>query len=187
MKKWLSVLAIVGFSVTTVYGSGLGGFASYWDSKDADSTWGGGALLRIDLDENLQLDIRGSYYEFSDREFGTKWELEVIPIEAALMFKIPLDQQFNAYIGGGGGYYIADWEFSSPEGRIKVDIDDEFGFFAVGGIDVRVGDALSIFGEAKYTWLEYKKAKVRELGPERLDIDLDMNGIAVNIGLLLRF
>lgn len=184
MKKWLSVLTIIGMSASYALGSGLGGFGSYWDSEDADDTFGGGAVLRLDLDQSLKLDLRGSYFEFDDREGGIEATLEVIPVEAALLVKLPLDQNFNAYVGGGGGYYFADAEFKAPGGTADVDIDDEFGFFALGGVEIMLSDTLSIFGEAKYTWVEFEEAEFEDA---EFEIDLDMTGFGANAGLLFKF
>lgn len=192
MKKWLIAVAVSVLFSSSAFGAGIGGFASRWDAKDPDDTWGFGGLLRFDLNENLQLDLRGSYYLFEDREDDIKGELTVIPAEVALMFKIPLEGQFSAYLGGGLGYYFGEAKLKGGGESFTIDIDDEVGFFALGGIEIKLGDSFSLFGEAKYTWLEFEKAKLKdtgipELDGEKFDFDLKMDGLAVNIGLLLRF
>ncbi len=192
MKKWLTVVAVVGVFLSHAYGANLGGFASRWDTQDLDNTWGVGGLLRTDLDRNLQMDIRGSYFKFTRAAGGVKSMAEVIPLEVGLMWKFPLDHQFTLYAGGGGGYYLADGNFKYRGNTVDVDLEDEFGYFALGGAEVKIGKSLRFFGEAKRTWLKFEKAEY--MAADRpgnnamlFDGDLKMNGLAINLGLLLRF
>ena len=198
MRTYLGILAVVFISSTFASGyyydsgSGFGGFGSYWDSKDADDTWGGGAILRLGMGPQWQVDFRGSYYEFSQSTMGFKETLEIIPVEAALMFRMPLEHAFTLYAGGGGGYYFADYEAREGGEKLRLEIDGDIGFFVLGGAQFRIGEALSLFGEAKYIWLDFGKAKFKgtgipELEREKFDIDLKMDGLAINIGLLFNF
>lgn len=193
MKRLFGILLLVCIGASTALAQGgLGVFGSYWDSKDADDAFGGGALLRMELGPAAQLDIRGSYYKFDDRLEGIKAELQIIPLEAAFTFKLGMDPQFSPYVGGGIGYYFTDADLTIGDLKINVDFDDEIGFFALGGLQFSPTYNLALFGEVKYTWLDYDRARIRardfpELGTERVDVDLKMNGIGVNIGLVLLF
>lgn len=194
MKKCLCVLLlllVVGASQSLAQG-GLGAFGSYWDSKDADDAFGGGALLRIEMGLMAQLDLRGSYYEFNDRFEDISTKLQIIPVEAALTFNLGTDPYFSPYVGGGIGYYFTDSDFTVEDVKIRLDFDDEIGFFALAGLQFNPTYNLGLFGEVKYTWLDYDRARFSakdfpELGTERVDIDLKMDGISINFGLLLLF
>ena len=194
MKGLVFILLLVcmGTSQALAQGAGIGAFGSYWDSKDVDDAIGGGALLRFEPDPAFQMDLRGSYFEFDDQVGGGKADLTVIPVEAALMFKPIVERGYEIYVGGGVGYYFADADVIIPGGTIDLDFDDEFGYFALAGLQFNVNPNFSLFAEVKYTWLEFEEAKIsskefRELGSERIDIDLKMDGIGFNAGLLLLF
>lgn len=192
MKKWLIVMAMVWVFLPQAPGAHVGGLASRWDTKDLDNTWGLGGVLRTDLDRNLQLDIRGAYFKFTHTVGGVKSTAEIFPIEAALLWTFPLDHQFTLYAGGGGGYYLADGKFNYRGHTIDVALDDEFGYFALGGAEVRVGKSLRLFGELKRIWFKLEPATYpdadRPGGRAMLfDDDVNMNGLAINIGLLFRF
>jgi hypothetical protein len=98
----------------------------------------------------------------------------------------------TVYAGGGGGYYIMP-EFESDvavpgSGEPDIDPDDEFGFFIVGGAELALSEQVSLFGEAKYTWLEVEEL---EIDDETIDLDalglddIEFTGLGINAGLLL--
>ncbi len=101
--------------------SSLALYGSYWDTEDADDTWGAGATWRWGV-----LELRGTYYEdvTSDRD-GLDIEVEDIPIEAGAAWSFAPESNFNPYISGGVSYHILDTNVG--------DIDDEFGWYGVLG------------------------------------------------------
>ncbi len=181
-KKWLTLAVAIGFVTQAALGAGLGVFGSYWDPKDADSEIGFGARLSIPLGPDVSLDLRGRYFEFEESSNGGKATLEVIPIEAALIFQLAYQGPVYPYVGGGGGYYLFDLEWEGPEGRVNPNVDDEFGWFVLGGLQLPLADNISLFGEAKYMWLKIERiAGFETTGDNRLD------GFGANVGLLLEW
>lgn len=191
MRSMWKMMVVAGLMATQSMAGGLALFGSYWDAKDADDTFGGGAKFRANLNENVQLDVGGSYFMFEDDEMGVDSELEVIPVEAALSFRTNIADTFAVYVGGGAGYYFVDGEMSDGGTTLDVDIDDEIGFFAQAGIEIGLGANLSLIGEVQYVWLEFDKAELSssDAPGEKLDIDVDlkMDGLRANAGLLFRF
>lgn len=182
MQKWiLTLTALFVFTYQAAAGS-LGLFGAYWDPSDADSEIGFGAKLNVLLSPTVALEIRGSYFEFEESTGGTSATLEVIPIEAALLYMFAGDDVIRPYVGGGVGYYLLDLEWSSPAGSMNPDVDDEVGFFAVGGAAFKISDRFSLFAEAKYIWLEMDTIEgMAATG------DDDLSGFGANVGLLLRW
>ena len=96
---------------------------------------------------------------------------------------IPLGEEvpLTLYGGGGGGYAII------PECD-DVDLDDEFCFYGVGGVEIGLGESASLFVEAQYRFLEVDGAETDDdveidFGEE----DIEFTGLGVNAGLLFRF
>ncbi len=228
MKAWFCVLTMVVLSASPALAAGLGLHGSYWDSKEADDAWGGGALFRLDLHRNLQLDIRGSFFKFDgvekDIDFsgGMTWEgewegepaeveiiwfidaqleldFEVIPVEVALLAHFDLHDRITPYFGGGVGYFFLDAKVRKSEwDNWRVKTSNEFGFFSVGGLRILLNENISLFGEARYTWLEFDDVKYRFIFPSDSEIaeikahddyetKLKMNGFGANVGLLFVF
>ena len=151
----------------------LGGYAAYLDGDDLGSGVGAGALLRLDfLEEAVGLDIRGSFLRFDDIK------TDLIPIEAAVMVRLPL-ARLGAYAGLGVGYYLFDMEDGSA--------DDNVGVFPLVGADIQLSDSLSLFGEARWLFLEADIDAAIQAAEELTEDSVDLDGIGVNLGLSWRF
>lgn len=179
-KKMVATLAFALVAQLSFAGS-LGLFGSYWDAKDADDAFGGGVKLKVDMGQAVYLELRGSYFQFEDKDGPLKATMDVIPAEAGLIFAlVPAHQAFRPYIGGGVGYYFMEGELSGAGEKVTLDIGDEIGYYAVAGAEFTVSQSISLFIEAKYTWLEIKKV-------EDLDADTKLDGVGANAGLLISF
>ena len=179
-KSILTAILTAMLIVPGAYASSLGAFVAYWDTKDAEDEFGAGVKLQLPLDRAIALELRASIFEFKDEEGGIEVTLDVIPLEAGLIFSLAPGKDINPYIGGGAGYYIMDGEVKLGGMKSDLDVDNEVGYYAVGGIEVKLGKSVALFVEAKYTWLKIKKV-------EGIDADAKLDGIGGNAGLLLRF
>jgi outer membrane protein W len=87
-----------------------------------------------------------------------------------------IGERIVPYVGAGVGYYL----FDTDQG----DIDDEVGFFPLVGLEVGL-QRVSILAEARWLFLE---ADVDSAQAELADLTkADLDGLGVNVGLLLRF
>jgi hypothetical protein len=154
----------------------VGPIGSYYDADEAGDAWGGGALARIGILDWLAVDARASYLDLNDSDFS------MIPLEAALTFRLPLlDQRLVPYGGAGVGYYLYE------EDSDLVEIDDDVGFFPVVGLEFRFGsrNQWALFGEARWLFLSTDTDAAED---ELLNLDDDdIDGLGVNVGLLYRF
>ncbi len=180
MKVFTMILLIACVTVAPVWGGGFGVFGSYWDPKDADGDFGFGARLQLFSVSSLGVEVRGSYFEFTESADGDRTTLEVIPLEVALLYTFGKEQPVRAYAGGGAGYYLLDLEWSGPLGTMEPDIDDEVGWFVLGGLSFDLAANVNFFLEAKYTWLD-----IDEVGGFATTQDDTLDGLGGNVGLKL--
>ena len=96
----------------------------------------------------LGLEARASYFESKDDEIETT----LIPLEAALTLRIPINRHFVPYVGGGAGYYFKDADYDDDTGSWDTS-EEVTGTFALAGLNLYLG-AVSLFVEAKYNFVE---------------------------------
>ena len=184
MKKVVAIMALVACS-TVARAGGLGIYGANWSPNDADAGYGAGAKLQFG--DTVAIELRGSYFQdLSDDvdSVGLDVDLEVIPLEVGLVIKIPTGGAITPYIGGGGGYYKMEVEAENILGQKQtIDIDDEIGWYAVGGLEIAISDGVALFGEAQYRQVE-ATAQGDDVDEIEEDVDIDLTGIGFNAGLL---
>lgn len=158
--------------------AGIGVFATWWDSQDYGRLAGYGLRLGWNIFGDLGLEGRASYLESDDDHMETT----LVPLEAALVWRLPLGKRFAPYIGAGAGYYLQDVETDDsdlPDGS-----GNAAGYFGLAGLNLYLGP-LSLFAEAKYNLvgtdedLEWRGSDV--------DAQNSFDGLSVNAGLKLGF
>jgi hypothetical protein len=157
----------------------LGVFGSYWDTRDADQGFGGGAKL----DFARFIELRASYFRdvTSNDPLPRQgdFKIRVTPLEAGLVFKFAQHESFTPYVGGGAGYYLLDTN--------RGDIDNETGWYGVAGADIKTDRGFGIMLEAIYRDMN---TTVRGRGSDiTIDdqVDLQLRGIGANVGLVWSF
>ena len=164
--------------VNTPY-AGIGVFASRWDSKDFGTLTGYGIRLGWNLFSNLGLEGRASYVESKkDEPVSTT----LIPLEAALTWRIPLGQHLAPYLGGGIGYYMKDAEYDDTE--TWETSEKVAGYFGLAGLNLYLGP-LSLFAEAKYNLVGTDE----DLHWRGSDVEAQnsLDGLSLNAGIKLGF
>ena len=181
----------------------LGAYISYWNGADLgefdlDGALGGGVVGRFRLCDFLALETRISGYGAGDtRDVSVQGEgyfehtttLAVMPLEAGLVACFPLGDTFRLYGGPGAGFYLYDGEFSSEQGpretTIDLDLDDDGGFYVLGGAGIRLARNAEIFFEGKYTWTETKVTNAG--GWLAAGEEIDFSGLALSAGMIFTF
>jgi hypothetical protein len=148
----------------------LGTFGSYLDSDDLGPGYGGGAKLEVKPTDWLSVDGRASWVFFDD------FDISMIPLEAALRLNVPMfGERIVPYAGVGAGYYYFEAD--------DVDLDSNVGYFPLVGLEIGLR-RVALFAEARWLVLETDTdAALEELG----DLDADVDGLGINVGLLFRF
>jgi hypothetical protein len=155
------------------HGSGLelGAFGSSLNSNDLGQGYGGGAKLELNPVDWISLDGRASWIRFADTE------VDMVPLEVAALVNFPsLGERIVPYVGAGAGYYFFDAK--------DADLDNQVGFFPVVGLEIGLWRA-SLLAEARWLFLQTDVESARgELQNLR---EADVDGLGINVGLLLRF
>ncbi|HEX6862189.1 MAG TPA: outer membrane beta-barrel protein, partial [Thermoanaerobaculia bacterium] len=164
-------------------------------TSDVDETFGGGVGFGFPFGESgLGLHAKATYYQelsndpldnvFDDDEGVFQDEsLEVLPIDVGLHYEFAPDgSAFSPWIGGGFTYFMIDTTFEG------VDVDDETGFHVSLGSRFGSSESTNFFVEAIYRSTE--STLVREIDDDidvREEVAIDLDGIAVNAGVMWRF
>lgn len=196
MKRVLGVLVVLALCAVPSWATEFRVFGSYWNTSDVDDTFGGGLALGLPLGASpLSLHFRGSYYQEltdepldnlfdddDDQDFFAEDSLEVLPIEAGLHYTFTPDGNFSPWIGAGVTYFLID---TTREG---VNVDDETGWHVSVGSRIGNRTGVNFFAEALYRTTEATLERERDDDVDLEDeVAIDLDGFAVNAGLLWRW
>jgi hypothetical protein len=169
-------------------------YGSYWNTSDVDDAFGGGIGLSFPLGASpLSIDLAGTYYqELSDEPVSNLFDddegvfqdegLEVLPFDAGLHYNFQPNGPFNVWIGGGFTYFLID---TTREG---IDVDDETGFHVSVGSRFGSREGANFFAEALYRSTEATLRRERRDNVDlRDEVAIDLDGVAVNAGILWTF
>jgi len=194
MRKALGVTLLLLVTASAAKAADFKLYGSYWNTSDADDTFGGGLGISFPLGSTpLALSFAGTYYqELSDEPVSNLFDpdegvfkeesLEVLPVDAGLQYNFTPNGPFNAWIEGGFSYFFIDTT------RAGFDVDDETGWHASVGSRFGSPGGANFFAEALYRSTE---ATVRRADRDDVDVDedvaIDLDGFAVNAGILWTF
>jgi hypothetical protein len=188
MRKWIIAGVVLLMSFASARAGGLALYGSYWSPDELDAGFGGGAKAGFDLADMLELELRGTYFPEMSEDTGRHADFEIVAAEAGLRLKFPLDEDNNdtfIYVGAGGGYYFLEID-SDEAGVSDVDVDDEIGWYGLGGIELALSDDndISLFAEAQYRFIE-ATVEGGDLDETDDEVDIDLNGIGANAGIVI--
>ena len=188
-----------------VFNLGIGGM--YWNAKDIDSSndfdsdglWGGSIIFRIRPIKYLGIDFRaggafnwdGESYKEDGRRYEEDETFTCVPLEIGVIGMLPLGNVVTLYGGPGAGYYYYNFNYSKSSTRHghhyreeydkDIDLEDDFGWYAVLGANFQICRHFSLFGEARYTDTDTKVEDVKN-APK-----IDCSGVGVQIGAMFDF
>jgi hypothetical protein len=162
MKRF-SLAALIALATLGAFSTGAhanqGIYATWWNlDSNNDDGFGFGFRSKIQVMPLFSFDTRVSWIKFDESD------MNVFPIEATGMLKIGM-----LYAGAGVGYYFFDSN--------NFDVDNNFGWYALGGVDISVG-SFGVFGEVKWTSLSTDVSNVS------VPTSLDADGLAFNLGVM---
>lgn len=180
MKKNLRLLAV--FVLLTAFAqgawAGIGVFAGGWDTKDYDTLYGGGVRLGIDLLDGLGVYASAAYYTSDNDDI----DIDVIPLEAGVMWIWDVNPVLKPFVGAGVGYYFKNDDVNSDV--FDSNTQDCVGYFAHGGLMAQLGP-VNAFAELKYTLVQDDDEFVWRGTDVKETYSLD--GFGVNVGLRIGF
>jgi hypothetical protein len=157
----LAALFALGAATTGAHAN-QGVFGTWWNAKDpGDHGLGFGFRSKVQVAPLFSFDTRVSWIKFKSDD------ISVYPIEATGMLKLGM-----IYLGAGGGYYVFDAK--------KADLDNNFGWYALGGIDISAGP-VGVFGEAKWNSLS---THINGVTSSTAPTSLSADGVSFNLGVM---
>ena len=216
MKKWkmlvcvLAMLPAVPFAKADYVSSG-GGFgigAQYWnmsdlsDVYDGGGMWGGAFTIRLRPLKYIGVDLRTGfmwtqcdYLKLCDR-YAKDDRLWNVPLEAGVVVTYPIGDVLMLYGGGGVGYYIygESAEILEQVGQRRVwtdtdiELENDVGWFAVAGINLRLGEGASLVVEGRYTSTQIALKHPEEYTDGNNSYgDSDASGFGAQIGFMFGY
>lgn len=185
MKKVLLVIGLVALLTGPAWAGGLGPMISYWSTEDLDDDTGFGAKFEVDVNDNWDVELRGSQLEGYELRRGELFfELEAFPVDLGLAYNFNPGGTANGYLGFGGTYVLLDADTLRGDQVVSARMKDEFGFYVVAGLEVAMTSKLSLFAEGMYR--EAKGAiQGDDINSAFVDQDVDLTGPGAQVGLML--
>ena len=153
----------------------IGGRATYYDPKDADGEWYGGAQVR--LHPSHYFAIEGSV-DYRRNDFADT-RVHSYPVQvSALIYPLGTTRLAPFILGGGGWYYTT---VKGP-GNFD-DTQNRFGLHVGGGLQYFFNKHFSIDSTYRYIWLEKIQSKDQNI----FDKSFNDNGHMVTIGVNFHF
>ena len=187
MKKIIFAILCSAILGAASYGDGLAGMFAYWETDDLDASEGYGIKLVGTEDPSGYLEFRVSRFSgFQSTDGSPSIEAEVTPIEAGMTYNLSKRDGFKIYLGGGGGYYLMEATVDAGAGERDADIDNEWGWYGVAGLELGLTGTLQLFAEGMYRSVD---GAVPAGGVEGLDerLELEFDGLGGNAGVMWIF
>lgn len=154
----------------------IGGRAMYYDPKEGDANWYGGAQVRLHPWHYLAIEGSADYRR-NDFSGGTKAHSYPVQV-SALIYPLGTTRLAPFILGGGGWYYTT---VSGPGGFDNT--QNRFGLHAGGGLQFFFNRHVSIDSTYRYIWLEKIESKDQNI----VDKKFNDNGHMITIGLNFHF
>ncbi len=185
MKKVALALSLALVLAAPSFASGLGANISMWDTDEADDDQGFGIKLEFDAGERVDFEIRASGYDGLTRiGSGALFRIEAFPLDMGFAYSFPLGGKVEPFVGGGGSYYFlnADYDGGAFPAAGQVEMDEEFGIYAVAGLEAAMSSLWGFYAEVMLRSVE---AKVEGDDFGFVDIPVDLTGVSGAIGVIL--
>ena len=154
----------------------IGGRAMYYDPKEGDANWYGGAQVRLHPWHYFAIEGSADYRR-NDFSGGTKAHSYPVQV-SALIYPLGTTRLAPFILGGGGWYYTT---VSGPGGFDNT--QNRFGLHAGGGLQFFFNRHVSIDSTYRYIWLEKIESKDQNI----VDKKFNDNGHMITIGLNFHF
>lgn len=190
MKKLVVILGLVLLAGLTAVpswaGGGIGVSASTWDTDNADDDTGPGIKVEFDTGDRVDFEVRFSGFdELAQVGNNALFRIEAFPVDVGLAYTFG-SGKVEPYIGAGGTYVFLSADFDGGTAPVAgtPEMDEEYGFYAVVGVEAPIGDQWAFYAEALYRSI---KGKVESNDFGFTDFTTDLTGGAGTIGLMFRW
>ncbi|MDH3255388.1 MAG: porin family protein, partial [Acidobacteriota bacterium] len=175
MKKFLCVAGLLMIVAIPAWGGGLGVMASTWDTDQAGGDEGVGFKIDLDLGGTIDLELRATWLnEFAFATQGRQFKLEAMPLDFGLSYGFHEDRKVSPYVGGGLSFVFLN---GSTAGGGPLRVDDEAGYYVVGGFDATVSERLGVFAEVLFRDVSAEFTGDGLLNRDFTDFGADLGGV----------
>lgn len=171
-KRILAMGLLMTPPVLAVHADGLGVYANYIYSDEAEHGIGPGVKYTLQRMEAVRFDARLSWIAYG------KPDLDMIPLEANVAWNLPTEGGWVPYLGLGVGYYFINANRGAA--------DDSLGWQILGGMETEATETLDFFVELRWLWLDADVDNVFAAN-EGTGNTITLDGFGVNLGLLYHF
>lgn len=171
---------------------------------DRHNVFGGAMRMQFGLADYLAIDLAGgcmgAWEEVTIDDGTHRWKFDTniyaIPVQGGLIARIPLLPTVDLVAGGGAGYYWVRCEIEDHYDRRHhhrhyedFELGDDWGYYALAGLDWSPAPGVSLYGEVRYDWLTFDlKDEAKEYAEEMgMDKELSFDGIGAAVGLRFHF
>lgn len=185
MKRVAIGVAVLLLAAAPGWAGGLALMWSYWDTDEARDSDMIGVKLDIEMGSRIDLQLRASWLgdDFGADGQSTLFTMDVFPLEAGFAYNFSPDTNVSPYLGAGLGVYLLGVE--RPEPQRSATVDDEAGWYAVGGLELGFHEHGALVGEVMWRTLE------TEIDGDGLDdfdtLGVSFTGVSANLGLQFRW
>lgn len=150
----------------------LGGRAAYYDPKEGDARWFGGAQARLHLGQYFAVEGSVDYRHYD----VDATRVRMFPVQvSAMIYPFGL-RRISPFILGGGGWYYTRVE---PPGGGS-DTQNRFGAHVGGGLQFFLNEHFSMDGSYRYLWLESLESKNAALQNKKFNDSGHMFTVGLN-------
>lgn len=187
MKKLALVLALALLTAAPSSAAGLGVGMAYWDTSDAGSDEGIGIRAAFDAGDAVSFELRASFFDgFGQVANNALTRLEATPVDLGLAYHFNRGAKVQPYLGGGGTFVFTNAIYDG--GQVPVsggpEVNDEFGFYLVAGLDIEATERFGVYGEV---FSRHVKLNVTGNGLGFQDFQSDFSGPAATVGVMLHW
>jgi opacity protein-like surface antigen len=152
----------------------LGGRATYFDPKEGEDRWFGGAQVRVHPSHYFAVEGSADYRR---EEFAGGTKTHTFPVQGSLLIYPIGTTRLAPFILGGGGWYFTS--IDGPGGFS--DTQHRFGGHVGGGVQLFITDHISIDSTYRHIWLERVESKTVSLDDKKFNDNGHMVTIGVNV------
>ena len=189
MKKALMTLGLAVLLAAPAMAGSLGVYGAWWTSEDASDSLGLGGWVDFYLGKGMEIEFRGSHFsDFeAENDVGDRADLRVTAWDLGFTYNFShrSGNKLNPYIGGGGTLYSTELDRVNNDKRLGT-VDNEWGYYAVGGLEFPISKSFALVGEAMYRQTKFEILG-NDLSFSGVKQKVDMMGFEGNVGIAFKW
>jgi opacity protein-like surface antigen len=189
MKKALMTLGLAVLLAAPAMAGSVGVYGAYWATDDASESLGLAGWVDFYLGKGVEIEFRGSHFsDFeSENDLGDRADLRITAWDLGFTYNFGYSSgnKLNPYIGVGGTLLSAELDRIDNDKELGT-LDDEFGYYVVGGLELPIAEHFALMGEVMYRQAKFEILG-NDLGFSGVKQVVDVQGVEGNIGIAFKW